>query len=73
MKPKNINYCGTVVKIEQLIPLDNCDNVLHASIFGNLVIVSKNTEVGEIGIFFPVETQLSKEFLSENNLYRDPT
>lgn len=72
-KPKNINYCATVVKIEKLIPLGNCDNVLHALIFGNLVIVTKKTKVGEIGIFFPIETQLSKEFLFENNLYRDPT
>jgi hypothetical protein len=66
----NKNYCGTVVKIDRLIELDNCDSVQHANIFGNLVIVSKNIKEGDIGIYFPVECKLSDEFLKNNNLYR---
>lgn len=72
-KPKNENYAATVVELKTFIDLDNCDNVKHASIFGNLVIVSKDVKEGEKGIFFTVETQLSKEYLSNNNLYRDST
>lgn len=68
--PKNSNYCATIVEIKNLIPLDNCDNVLHANIFGNLVVVPKTTPIGEIGIYFPPETQLSQSFLHTNNLYR---
>ena len=70
MKLTNPNYCATVVKIEKIVELENCDNVYAAIIMGNQVIVSKNIKVGDIGLFFPVETKLSKDYLSSNNLYR---
>ncbi len=72
-KPKNDNYTAMVVELKTFIDLDNCDNVKHASIFGNLVIVSKEAKEGDVGIFFPIETQLTKDYLSNNNLYRDST
>ena len=71
--PINENYAGTIVEIKTLIPLEGCDNVVHANIFGNLVVVSKDTKVGDKGVYFPVETRLSNEYLSANNLYRDNT
>lgn len=71
--PINENYAATIVEIKSTIKLDNCDNVVHTNIFGNLVIVGKETKAGEKGIFFPVETKLSPEFLHANNLYRDNT
>lgn len=76
---KNRNYCATVVEIKQLVELSNCTNVQHAIIMGNSVVVSKETKVGDIGLFFPVETALSDAYLKANNLYRkaemneDPT
>lgn len=70
LKLTNKNYCATIVKITKTIDLDNCDNVKHANIFGNLVVVSKDTNIDDIGIFFPVECKLSEEYLSNNNLYR---
>lgn len=69
----NINYCATVVELNEFITLPNCDNVKHAKILGNLVIVSKDAEVGTKGLFFPVETQLTEIFLKSNNLYREKT
>ena len=69
---KNRNYCATVVEITKLVELPNCSNVQYAIIMGNSVVVSKQVKVGDIGLFFPVETQLSKEYLSANNLYRKP-
>jgi hypothetical protein len=69
-KPKNENYAATVVEIKTLIPLEKCDNVQAAIIMGNQVVVSKEVKVGDVGLFFPVETALSKEYLSNNNLYR---
>ena len=69
-KPVSKNYCATVVCIEKVVDLPNCDSVVAAIIFGNSVIVGKDTKIGDIGLFFPVETQLSKEFLHNNNLYR---
>ena len=67
----NKNYCATIVEITNLIALDNCDNLVHTSIMGNLVIVSNQTKTGDIGLYFPVECQLQKEYLSNNNLYRN--
>ena len=69
-QPQNNNYCATIIEIKTLVPLEKCDNVQGAIIFGNQVIVSKELKIGTIGLFFPLETQLSKEFLSANNLYR---
>jgi hypothetical protein len=68
--PKNKNYCAVIVKIRQIIPLDNCDNVVATPLFGFQAVVDKKTEVGELGVFFPAETRLSDQYCMENNLYR---
>jgi hypothetical protein len=67
---RNINYCATVAILKNFVPIPKADKIQSALIFGNSVIVSKEAKAGEIGIFFPVECQLSHEFVSENNLYR---
>ena len=73
MEVRNKNYCGTIVKINTLVPIENSDNIQHAIIMGNSVIVDKKTYIGDVGIYFPLETQLSKEYLKRNNLYRNGT
>lgn len=69
LKYKNSNYAAIVVEIKTIIPLEKCDNVQAAIIMGNQVVVSKDVKVGDIGLYFPLECQLSKEYLSNNNLY----
>jgi hypothetical protein len=69
-EPKNSNYSASIVEIKAVIPLENCDNVHAVSIFGFQGIVSKDVKVGDIGVVFPAETQLSDEFCFFNNLYR---
>lgn len=69
-KPKNSTYCATVIEINNLIKLDNCDNVVATSIFGYQAIVDKNTKRGDIGLVFPAETQLSEKYCKNNNLFR---
>lgn len=71
-EPKNQNYAAVVVEIKTLIPLEKCDNVQGAIIMGNQVIVSKDVKIGDIGLYFPLECALSKEYLSNNNLYNKP-
>lgn len=71
-EPKNLNYSAIVVEIKTIIPLEKCDNVAGAIIMGNQVVVSKDIKVGDIGLYFPLECALSKEYLSNNNLYRKP-
>lgn len=68
-EPKNQNYAAVVVEIKTIISLEKCDNVQGAIIMGNQVVVSKDVKVGDIGLYFPLECQLSKEYLSNNNLY----
>jgi len=68
-KPKS-DYSATIVVINKLVALENCDNVQHAIIMGNSVVVGNDTKEGDIGLFFPVETQLSPKYLSYNNLYK---
>lgn len=67
----NQNYCATIVKIENVIPLEKCDNIVATTIFGNNIIVSKDVKIGDVGIYFPVETSIKDIFLKANNLYRD--
>ena len=70
-KPVNENYSAMIVKIKNLLPIENADKLQHANIYGNLVIVSKDVKQDDLMIYFPVETQLSENFLKSNNLYRD--
>lgn len=65
------NYAALVVEIESLFPIDGSDNIVRALVNHCNVVVSKSTKIGDLGIFFPVETELSPDFLSNNNLYRD--
>lgn len=68
--PENPNYAATVVTLKNIIELENCDNVVGTTIFGAQAIVGKGQQVGDIGIYFPAETQLSEEFCKQNNLFR---
>lgn len=63
-------YCGYVVKVEHLRPHTNADRLQIATFFGNDTIVSLDTHVGDIGIYFPVDGQLSERFCAVNDLVR---
>lgn len=69
-EPENNNYAAVVTSIKSLTELENCDNVVGTPLFGFQGVVSKDTVVGSLGLFFPAETQLSEEYTSKNNLYR---
>lgn len=65
-----MEHCGYVVKIEELRKHNNADRLQVATIFGNSVIVDLNAHVGDIGVYFPVDLQLSEDFCKINNLVR---
>lgn len=69
-EPENSNYAAVVVKIEKLVPLEGCDNVVGTPLLGFQAIVSKDTEPGTLGVVFPAETQLTEEYARLNNLHR---
>lgn len=63
-------HCGYVVKVENLRPHGNADRLQIATFFGNDTCVGLNTVLGEIGIYFPTDLQLSVEYCDANNLVR---
>jgi len=63
-------YCGYVVKVEHLRKHTNADRLQIATFFGNDTIVGMNTQYGDIGVYFPVDGQLSERFCEVNDLVR---
>lgn len=64
------NYSALVVEIKNIRPHDNADRLVCTNIAGNNVIVGKDTQEGDVGLFFPLEAQLGKEFAEANDLIR---
>lgn len=71
MQNKDINYQAVVVKINHLNKINGLDNLLSTSIFGNNVLVSKDTDVDKLHLYFPPESRIGNVFLRYNNLFRD--
>lgn len=65
-----MEHCGYVVKITELRKHTNADRLQIATIFGNSVIVSLDTHIGDMGVYFPTDLQLSEEFCQVNDLVR---
>ena len=63
-------YTGFVVKVEHLRKHSNADRLQIATFFGNDTIVSLDTKIGDIGVYFPVDGQLSERFCAVNDLVR---
>jgi hypothetical protein len=63
-------HCGYVVKIEKLRPHENADRLQIATFFGNDTVVDLRAKVGDIGVYFPSDLQLSEEYCTYNNLVR---
>ena len=68
--PANPNYVATVIEVKALNRLDRLDNLVSINAFGYQALVSKDTQVGDVGVIFTAESQLSEEFARENNLHR---
>lgn len=63
-------HCGYVVKVNELRKHPNADRLNIVTFFGNDTCVSLDIVMGEIGIYFPIDLQLSEEFCLENHLLR---
>lgn len=68
--PENENYSATVIRVPSINKLEGMDNVVGVPLLGFQAIVSKDTKVGDIGVVFTPETQLSEEYAKVNNLHR---
>lgn len=63
-------HVGYIVQIQKLNKHPNADRLQIATIFGASVIVDLNTKIGDLGIYFPIDLQLSEEYCEKNNLVR---
>lgn len=63
-------HVGYVVCVSEVKDHPNADRLKVATFFGNDTCVSMNTAIGEIGIYFPCDLQLSEEFCDANHLCR---
>lgn len=62
-----------IAKISAVEEIPGADKIHVAIVLGERVVVSKEWGVDHIGVFFPVDVQLSEEYCRENNLFRDAT
>jgi len=72
-KQANPNYVCKIVKIDNLRQHNNADRLQIANIDFNDVIVGMDTKLGDVCIFFPVESQINSNFISFINGFRDKT
>jgi hypothetical protein len=65
------NYTAVIVKLSNTFALQGLDKLVGVSVFGNTCIIPKDYDLNQLYVFFPAETQLSPQYLTENNLYRN--
>jgi hypothetical protein len=65
----NINYLAIISKVSALKPIENADKLCTTVLNGYDIIVQKTTQIGDIVVFFPMETAICEKFLSVNNQY----
>jgi len=69
----NPNYLAKVVKLKGLQKHSNADRLQTCLIDFQNVITDMKAKDGDIYVYFPVECQINKDFLSKTNSFRDKT
>lgn len=65
------NYCVTVVKLPPKQRVEGLDNLVKVTVFGNDVLTKKDANEEQLYLFLPAECQISSEYLSANNEFRN--
>ena len=63
-------YCGYITRLKNVRKHSNADRLLCGECFGNNVIVSLDYVENQLGVYFPVDGQLSEDFANKHNLVR---
>ena len=63
-------HCGYIVEVKELKPHCNANKLQLATFFGETVCVGLDVKIGDIGIYFPCDLQLSTEYCDSNDLCR---
>lgn len=65
-----MEYFAYVTRIKNLRPIPKADNLIVGDVFGQEVVVGKDTMEGQLGLYFPSDGRLLDEYLTYNNLVR---
>lgn len=71
IKEGSENYTATIVEIDNIHPIKDADLIVRTVVFGNDVIVNKDTQIGTKMIYFVSGTKLNPDFCKFNNLLTD--
>lgn len=61
-------YKAYVAKLQNVRRHPNADRIQLASVLGNQVVIGLEHQDGELGVYFPIDGQLSQEFCEKNDL-----
>ena len=70
-KLDNPNYRAKIVKIDRLEPHPNADKLQITVVDFQRIIVGIDTKIGDLFVYFPLESQINDEFISFFNGYSD--
>ena len=65
-----MSYCGYITRLKNVRKHSNADRLQLGECFGNTVIVGLDYTENQLGVYFPVDGQLSEEFCAANDLVR---
>ncbi|MEU4709453.1 RNA ligase family protein [Nocardia salmonicida] len=68
--PKNENYAAVILRVSHIKPIPKRDRIESIPLYGHNAVVAKGWNVGDLGVFFPAEVQLSEQYARENNMHR---
>lgn len=62
-KDANVNYLATICRIDNMTKMENSDHLYLFVINGFNIIISDDFHIGDIVLYFPVETVICSKFL----------
>ena len=65
------NYAATVIKLPPKQKVEGLDSLVNVEVFGNNVLIQKDSDPNQLYIFFIAGSKINHDFLKNNNLYRD--
>lgn len=65
-----MSYTGFITSLKNVRKHSNADRLMIGECFGNSVIVGLDSNEDQLGVYFPVDGQLSAEFCAVNDLVR---
>ena len=65
-------YCGTVVKIGEILPIEGRDRIVKTMVNGLSIVIGKDEfQTGDVAVYCANETQIHELFLHLNSMYDD--